>query len=83
MNTRFFLFCCALGFIVGTVLMWAAQSFGASAYPTVAQLEQAMNAYPGARIPPQVMANGRVWTGYYVAAKEVGGGVYIVTIKLK
>lgn len=52
-------------------------------YPSVAQLQQALNAYPGARIPPQVIANGRVWTGYYVGAVAVGGGRYSVIIQLR
>lgn len=73
------------GMLVGSFLMSLAprSALPTELYPTVSQLQQALNAYPGAKLPPQVMANGRVWTGYYVGAKAIGGGRYSIIIELK
>lgn len=61
-------------------------AFPANLYPTVAQLQGALQATPGTRLPPQVpqiIANGRLWTGYYVGTKDIGHGRYSVTIELR
>jgi hypothetical protein len=61
-------------------------SQAADIYPSIAQLQAALNATPGTRLPPQVpqiIANGRVWTGYYVGAKDIGHGRYSVIIELR
>lgn len=55
-----------------------------STYPSVAQLQAALNAYPGAQIPAkEVVMNGHVWTAYYVEARAIGGGRYSVIIQLR
>lgn len=71
-----------VGFVVGYFVMQEAAQ-PAEIYPSVAQLQAALNAGPGARLPPQVIANGRVWTGYYVGAKEIGHGRYSIIIELR
>ena len=55
-------------------------------YPSIGQLQAALNARLGERLPPQVpqiIANGRAWTGYYVGAKEIGPGRYSIIIELR
>lgn len=74
-----------LGALIGSFLMQKAAQ-PAALYPTVAQLQAALQATPGTRLPPQVpqiIANGRVWTGYYVGTKDNGHGLYTVTIQLR
>lgn len=69
--------------IVGVLAVFVGSAQPTELYPSVQQLQQALNAYPGAKLPPQVMANGRVWTGYYVGAKAIGAGRYSIIIELK
>lgn len=55
-----------------------------SAYPSVGQLQQVLNAYPGAQIPAkEIVMNNHVWTAWYVSARAIGGGRYAVIIQLR
>lgn len=58
-------------------------AYGAERFPSVVQLQVALDARPGAQLPREFFANGRVWTAWYMGAKDVGGGEYDVRIKLR
>lgn len=81
----------AIAILIATVILiglsiYARSADAASSYPSVAQLQAALNAQPGARLPPQVpqiIANGHVWIGYYIGTKDNGHGRYTVTLELR
>lgn len=53
-------------------------------YPSVVQLQQVLNAYPGAQIPAkELVMNNHVWTAWYVGARALGSGRYAVIIQLR
>ena len=55
---------------------------GLNRFPSVRELEAGMQAFPGSQIPKQVISHGRAWNAYYMGAKELGNGMYLVTVRL-
>lgn len=63
---------------------YAEARFYEARFPSVAQLQFALNARPGAQIPAkEVEANGKYWTAWYVGAHAIGGGRYSIIIQLR
>jgi hypothetical protein len=65
------------------IAVWNTAWSQPSLYPSIAQLQQALNATPGAQLPREIDANGRVWTAWYVGARTMGGGRYAVIVQLR
>jgi hypothetical protein len=52
-------------------------------FPTVKELEIAFHLYDGAQLGKDVQASdGQIFHTYYVKAKDVGNGLYEVTVRL-
>lgn len=72
-----------LAFVVGVLVCLALSARSMTPfYPSVEQLQSALNARPGTQFPRELYANDKIWTAWYVGAKSIGGGRYVVIVQL-
>lgn len=55
----------------------------ARGFPSVKEIEAALNLYPGARIPQDFLIRGERYHAEYVGAEARRGGQYAIIVKLE
>lgn len=80
-NYGFSLWLVACGFWFLTSGFWYADA--ARGFPSVKEIEAALNLYPGARIPQDFLIRGARYHAEYVGAEARRGGQYAIIVKLE
>ncbi len=69
--------------IFGVALLFGHHSHARSIFPSVHELQVALNLVPGQPLPKLVVIDGAVFQPIYKRAEDRGGGEYSVVVKLE
>lgn len=68
--------------ILAAALLFGHHAHSRSVFPSISQLEIALNLIPGQPLPKLVVVDGRVFQPKYVRAEVRNNGEYAVIVKL-
>ncbi|MGD0024766.1 MAG: hypothetical protein ABSC37_09100 [Xanthobacteraceae bacterium] len=69
--------------LIACLAVQAMHAEAARGFPSVKEIEAALNLYPGARIPQDLLIGGERYHAEYVGAEARRGGQYAIVVKLE